>query len=291
MTKEELIKINGEFLSEHYEISETDVNMANNYIELIEKTRSDKQPKVGDILQFTNKHGDYYGYAHIDAIKDGKATICERAYTPFISEYDGEIRLSTSGGAWTTLDAKNFKYLGKADKKFCDWGHYGACAHGAIDFIATVNVWEFKEENKFGEYTTKDYKKQYINILDNEAMEKRQSNYRVLGDGNAWETIEEYEDYKKLYNGAEFDGYWDNQKVLFTWKEKRIFIENPYTFEDLPLKSYVILDNGSKYKAKVSKDVENKIVLIFINRDCKYDINNYTWEEYHKIPLYKEVIS
>lgn len=286
MTKEELIKINGEFLCEHSEITDKDVEMCNKYINLIENTRDENKPKVGDILMYTNEHGDFYAHAHIDRIfEDGQAEICEQAYVPFISEYNGEIRLSTSGGAWCKLDTKKFKYVGKNLKKFCDWGHCGACAHGAIDFTAVVNVWEYNAENKFGEYSTKDYKKQHIHFLDDDAKQKRGTNYSVLGEGNAWETIEEYEKYKKLYNGVEFEGYWKNDKVLFTYKEIRMYV-NEFQYANLPYKKYVILDNGSKKKAKISKDDENKTITLYFNDKEKYEFTNS--EEWRKIRLYEE---
>ena len=287
--KEYLERINGEFLGEHYEITENDIIMCQKYVDFIEKTRDEKQPKVGDILMYTNEHGDFYKSAHIDKIyEDGSAEICEQPYVPFIgyAKDNKNIVCSTSGGAWCRLDTKKFKYVGKNLKKFCDWGHCGACASGAINFTASVNVWEYKADNKFGEYSTKDYKKQYISFLDKEQMEQRNTQYSILGDGIAWETTEDYENYKKLYNGVEFEGYWKNQKVLFTYKEKRMRINN-FQYEMLPLKSYVILDNGSKYIAKVAKDNDSKTILIFLNDDYKYEYNDF--KEWQKIRNYSEV--
>jgi hypothetical protein len=287
--KEYLERINGEFLGEHYEITENDIIMCQKYVDFIEKTRDESQPKVGDILMYTNEHGDFYKSAHIDRIdEDGSAEICEQPYVPFIgyAKDNKNIICSTSRGAWCKLDTKKFKYVGKKLKKFCDWGHCGSCAHGAIYFTASVNVWEYKKDNKFGEYSTKDYKKQYISFLDKEQMEQRNTQYSILGDGIAWETTEDYENYKKLYNGVEFEGYWKNQKVLFTYKEKRMRINN-FQYEMLPLKSYVILDNGSKYKAKVAKDNDSKTIIIFLNDDYKYEYNDF--KEWQKIRNYSEV--
>lgn len=287
--KEYLERINGEFLGEHYEITENDVIMCQKYVDFIEKTRDESQPKVGDILMYTNEHGDFYKSAHIDKIyEDGSAEICEQPYVPFIgyANDNKNIVCSTSGGAWAKLDSKEFKYVGKKLKKFCDWGHCGACAHGAIDFTASVNVWEYKADNKFGEYSTKDYEKQYISFLDKEQMEQRNTQYSILGDGIAWETTEDYENYKKLYNGVEFEGYWKKQKVLFTYKEKRMRINN-FQYEMLPLKSYVILDNGSKYMAKVAKDNDSKTIIIFLNDDYKYEFIN--GEQWQKLRVYSEV--
>ena len=92
--------------------------------------------------------------------------------------------------------------------------------------------------------------------------------------------------YKKLYNGFEFDGYHQNQKVLFTYKEKRMRISE-FQYEMLTLKKYNILDNGSIYQAKVCKDEETKTIIIFLCELFKYDSKN--WEEWKNIKKYSEV--
>lgn len=297
MEKDLFIKINGEFIEEHYELEQTDYNIANKWIDIIEKTRTQKSPKPGDVLQLTNEHGDYFGFAHIDNYNsDGMLTVCERAYTPFCGRYieeKNDVTFSTSGGAWCSVDPSLCKYVGTTQKKFCDWGHNGACAHGAIDFVATVNVWEYKAPNpKFGEYTTQFYKKQYITIQSEETMQKRQSNYKILGDGIAWETMEEYENFKKLYNAKEFPGYWGNtQKVLFTYKENRFYNTSTFQYESLHLPQYIILNNGSKYIAKVAKDDEQKQIFIYLCEDYKIKFDYSTEEkrkEYQNIKLYSK---
>jgi hypothetical protein len=278
--KEYLEDLNRMFLAEHYELTESDINMCKKYQDFIENSRDEKHPKVGDILMYTNEHGDFFNSAHIDRIyEDGSADICEQPYVPFISyaKDKKDIVCSTSGGAWSKLNSKDFIYVGKRVKKFCDWGHCGACASGSVTFTALVNVWEYKEKDcKYGDYSTKDYDKQYISFLSDEQKEKRHTSYSILGNGIAWETVEDYENYKKLYNAVEFEGNWTNQKVLFTYKEKRLRINN-FQYEMLPLKKYIILDNGNKYMAKIAKDNDTKTLLIFLNEDYKLKFDNENW--------------
>lgn len=290
---EELKKYNNEFLAEHYEIYESDLKLANKWIETIEKTRNEKQPKVGDVLRLTTKHGDFYRYAHIDRInEDGKAEVCENAYIPFIGRYDeikNDVSLSTSGGAWCSVPINDLKYIGQEKKIFQDWGHCGACAHGTIKFPVIVNVWEYKEPNAlYKDYTTEFYNKQYIHILTDEQMEQRQTDYAILGDGIAWETLEEFENYKKLYNAEEFDNGFN--KVLFTYKENRFYNVSTFKYEDLNLKKYIILNNGSKYIAKIARDDEQKQIFIYLCEDYKINFENIEqWRNYKRYSEYKEV--
>ena len=89
-----------------HRLTQQDVDMANGYVELIERTRSEKIPQVGDRLIYVDRYGKYYGNALIEKRKntDGLISICEIPYIPFIwEEYDG-IGLSVSGGSFHHID-------------------------------------------------------------------------------------------------------------------------------------------------------------------------------------------
>ena len=49
-------------------LTQEDVDMVNSYVELIERTRSEIKPQIGDRLVYVTEHGDYYGNALIDAV-------------------------------------------------------------------------------------------------------------------------------------------------------------------------------------------------------------------------------
>ena len=142
-TKETLTEINDRFCRAHYHgITDSDLVMANDYVRLIEITRSSKTPKAGDRIRYTNKYGDYYEYAHIEYVRDGIVNVCECPYVPFIGKNrigDG-IYCNTSGGAWTNIPVENLTYVGTEEKTFQDWGHDGACADGTVQFKANVSV-------------------------------------------------------------------------------------------------------------------------------------------------------
>lgn len=262
MTKKELEKINNRYLyagDTTHTIEDQDVKKINQWIELIESSRNSLIPQPGDIVRLTNEHGDYYPMAHIDSINDNKAEICENAYTPFVhTKKDGTFGCSASGGAWCSIPINELKLVDKQEKAFCDWGNCGACAHGAIDFIANVNVWEYKAENRYGEYTTKDYNKMYISINEN----KKDSNYIIFGDGIAWESWGDYYNYKKIHKAHEFAGNWENQRVIFTYKEIKKLIDRK---EWEKLGGYITTElfNGTDVPTKIIYDDKNKIMTSY----------------------------
>ena len=64
-TVETLKPLNILYDHEH-RLTQQDVDMANGYVELIERTRSEKIPQVGDRLIYVDRYGKYYGNALIE---------------------------------------------------------------------------------------------------------------------------------------------------------------------------------------------------------------------------------
>lgn len=122
-TEETLIKLNESYHYDH-RIVESDVVMANTYVQMIESSRSDKQPRNGDMIRLTTKYGDYYHYAHLEKLYEYGFSVCERPYIPFVFSHPTKngISCSTSGGAWLSVPPKSLKYVGKEEKYFKDWG-------------------------------------------------------------------------------------------------------------------------------------------------------------------------
>ena len=158
-TVETLADINGRFTNAHCKINQSDVDMVNELIELIEKSRSVIVPMPGDIVQYTNKYGEYFSSAHIETVTDGVIYICEQAST-YLSKTENGVACSSSGGTWSHIEISNFEYIGTTERRFWHFGHCGACADGGIDFYATVNVWkcDLNEEP----FSTKTHDKYYI---------------------------------------------------------------------------------------------------------------------------------
>ena len=146
-------------------LTQEDVDMANSYVELIERTRSKITPQIGDRLVYVTEHGDYYGNALIDSrsAKEGYLSVCEQPYVPFVWEEDGNIRLSVSGGAFHSVNPEELKFLKWTEGVFKDWGHCGACANGSVSFLAKVLLWFYAEPNpRYGDFTTETYRKFYL---------------------------------------------------------------------------------------------------------------------------------
>ena len=258
-TKETLAKINQRYCSAHYHgVTDRDLSMVNNYVELIENSRSKETPKAGDRIRYTTSYGDYYERGHIEYVRDGEVNICEQPYVPFIHENvnkDG-INCNTSGGAWTDIPVSELKYVGEEEKTFCDWGSSGACASGTVEFNAKVNVWEYVAEQKYP-YTTKTHNKMYISYNPN----RKDSNYIFFGEGSAWETELDFQAWLETVRGEVFKGNWDNQIVVWYWKQKEVQV-SPTEYETINGIEDTMLLNGCR-RCKRIYDEENKTVITY----------------------------
>lgn len=243
-------------------ITQSDVDMANKYVRLIESSRSIVEPKAGDIIQFTNKYGDYYHRGHIEQTDNEKVYLCEQPYTPFVFVNNQQLSYNTSGGAWQWAPKTELKYIYKMPKRFCDWGNCGACADGAVEFEAWVSVWEYKEPGSlYGDYSTKDYDKFVIDYcVDAFGYPRNGSPYRYFGDGFAFKNKAEYDAWLKTYRGVEFKNEWrPNQTTVFAYRKKEILIsENDWNDLNYPIDTR--LCNGSVIPVKVNYDDDNHIV-------------------------------
>lgn len=139
-TLETLRPLNQSYDYDHM-LTQSDVDMANDRIVIIQSSRDDNTPQPGDIIQYTTKRGDKYDHAHIESVNNDSCYICTMPMIPFVIVDDNQIRCSTSGGIWCNVPRDGVSYIGKAEKLFKDWGRYGAQANGAVCFLAEVNVW------------------------------------------------------------------------------------------------------------------------------------------------------
>lgn len=269
-TRETLTKINQRFCYSHYHgITDSDLTMVNDYVRVIEFSRSKKIPKVGDIVEYTNEYGDYYMNAHIEnKYEDGNIYICERPYVPFIrvNKNENGIICSTSGGAWCTIPVTNLIYIGEREKTFCDWGHCRACKDGAVEFKAKVSVWRYtSSENKFISentgmpYTTKDFARMKINYCADEYGEAKDgSNYIYFGENHAWKNDLELQAWLRTFRAEVFD-WGDNGMFVWHWREKKYSV-SPKEFESLDLPEDTLMNNGRVLRCKRKYDEENHIV-------------------------------
>lgn len=199
-------------------LTQEDVDMANRYVELIERTRSEMTPQVGDRLVYVSRHGDHYPYALIDDERNGSLSVCEQPYVPFVWPVAGSIRLSVSGGAFHSIDPKELKFVKWTEGSFKDWGHCGACAHGAVTFTAKVPQWIYREpEPLYGDFTTETFRRFYLH-KDSEARNLYQSlDIAFHNEGDFQQFLQDYE-------GTVFQGNWENQIVVWCFHREYVFL-------------------------------------------------------------------
>ena len=231
-TIETLKDINASYDHQHG-VTESDVIMVNELVQLIENTRNDASPRIGDVVQYVNKYGNYYEHAHIEQVKGSELYVCEKPMTPFITSYGNTLSTNTSGGAWSNIPS-NLKRVGTEEKAFVEWGHGGARANGAVRFLATVNVWEYTEGEH--EFTTKTHDKFFVSVREQE--NSYDSEYYITKDGSPYAVMSsdsEYNAWLKTYHGVERDGFNPNSRIVWAYKQKSLCV---------PLEEYKEISNA-----------------------------------------------
>lgn len=142
-------------------VNDRDEQFCNLYTQIIALSRRTWQPVAGDTIIIDGKR------AHIDTAESYTAIsanfakkpvgmiklgVCYQPMTPFIratlGDSSAKLSLSTSGGPWDSIEIESQRLVltGQEQKFFCFFGHSGARANGAIDFDATINVWEITKK-------------------------------------------------------------------------------------------------------------------------------------------------
>jgi len=257
-TLESLKPLNVPFDSEH-RLEQSDVDMVNRYIKLIESTRRDK-PCPGDIVEHTDEYGDYCRNAHIKTY-DGEAERFAVRIHPFVPCVyrgdDGQVAWhATGGGMETFVDSSHLTYIGKREKLFMAFGHCGVVGNGAVYFKALVNVWEYiAPGQKHPGYTTKDWRKQYISYRENPVDG---CVYRYYGQDIAFKNAAELQYWKHTYKAVEFPGDFRDHTVVFHYRENdKLVSREEWNALDLPLDTRFV--NGIIHVKVAYDDVTHMI--------------------------------
>ena len=215
-TYETLLPLNVSYDYDHI-LTQEDVDTVNALVEVIEKTRSEYSPKIGDRVVYIEKGGDYHHRSLIE--KKGERGLY--AYIPFVWESDNNIALDVSGGSFHWVDPDKFKFVEWIEADFKKWGHCGARANGAVKFKAKVPLWTYTEPNPlYGNFTTKDWKKFYLRKREVPDACNLYDGYEI-----AFGSEEELQEYVKDHNGTIFTC---NDPTLFVlWCYKRQFEFRP----------------------------------------------------------------
>ncbi|PGK51213.1 hypothetical protein CN918_25835 [Priestia megaterium] len=274
-TLETLMNGNNDYHNEH-NISEKDIQLANEWVQFIEQTRDEATPQPGDIVQYTSKSGIYFHNAHFEYVKDGKGIIIGSSHTPLVSKSsDGsKLEINDTGGGNFFSVPTTLRYIGKRPKMFWFWGHKGICGGGGIDIEAMVNVWEYQEGNAV--YTTRDYERYDLYVLHKED-ESQPTLYKVISesyDTHIFNTYDEYEQWVRLNRGIEMPGEKITAlKTIWTHKQVRHDVsEETYNILYLAKTESVFL-NGNWYECK--RIYENATIHTYVPPLIdKYLLNN-----------------
>lgn len=145
-TLETLLPLNVSYDYDHM-LTQGDVDMVNSIVEVIESTRSERIPKVGDRIAYVRDDGSYHGRALIEREIDGYFRICTAPCIPFVWIKENDISLDVSGGPFCHADIKGLRFTGWIEADFKKWGHCGPTVNGTVSFKARVPLWSYIESS------------------------------------------------------------------------------------------------------------------------------------------------
>lgn len=260
VTLEQLKKWNARFESAHFECNESDLVMANSYIDLIEKSRSKNTPVKGDVVRFTNEYGKYYSHALVEWADDDEVGLCEQG-NPSIGKSDSEIGffLSISGGSFPRVPLNKMKLIGKTKTRFWDFGHCGACKDGGIDFFAEVNLWECDINEQ--PYSTKNRDMYHITY----STMREDTGYKFFATKDAmsscaWKNEGDLQDWLRT-NRASITNQSPRQMTVWTYKET-VHHCSPAEYESVNAPEDVMCMNGHR-RCKRIYDDENSVIHVY----------------------------
>lgn len=147
---------NMRFISNHGDMNIDDFMKIDAHQTTIEHARNfpdgSPVPVPGDIVEgvYYGDHPYKWGILLNNRFEKDKFSVCAEPYVPFVCACREEpgYALSVSGGPFLTVTPDRLEYIGPDSRLFCDWGHEGPCADGAVDFSAGVSRWRVKPEKK-----------------------------------------------------------------------------------------------------------------------------------------------
>lgn len=226
-TIELLSAINPAYCYKH-RVTQVDVDNVNHMVECIEKARENvSTPMEGDIIHYSDRYGIYYRNAllvKLDEFGDGKAEICFSPFGTRVSEQNGAIHVSASGGPFGLHQPEDFIYEGFEKRRFSIWGSCGPSESGCVEFEARVHLWSYREPNPcFGDYSTENWDMFYVSSTEAPANGSPY-HYKVMEPGGTsryafGKRQKEYLSWLRTYRGVEFEGHYANQTVVFCYRK------------------------------------------------------------------------
>lgn len=249
-TQETLLPLNVSYVYDHH-LTESDVDMANALVELIERTRTVEHPHSGDLMVHVSKHGDYSARALIEKEYDAVLSVCIHPSIPFVYRKENGLGYDVSGGPFDCVKISDVKLNGWDTAYFKEWGHSGPRANGCVYFAARVALWEYREPDPlYGDFTTKDWLRIYVR-KDTD----RDAGYLYQGIGICCKDEKEFEEFLRDHEGTAFPGNWEDQVVVWCFKHSMKGISRQqWEAMDVPASERVI--HGRLQPVKICKDKE-----------------------------------
>lgn len=256
-TLETLLPLNVSYDREHI-LRQSDVDMVNRLVEVIEDSRSDSIPKIGDRMRHTDRHGDFYGHALLEKVRGDKISVCLQPYVPFVGIGEPDIWIDVSGGPFSSIVPGDMKFTGWKEGMFKAWGHCGPCANGTVSFTAKVPVWEYIEpEPLYGDFTTETWRKLYIHKDTGP-----DSRYLYKGDCIAFCDDAEFDRFREDYEATVFPGNWEDRLVVWCFRKKTEFLpEDEWNRLALPVQER--MRNCRPTRVKIDKDMERHVTTFY----------------------------
>ncbi len=250
-----MLKIMNPVYDKYYGLNKEDMKKVNNWVREIESFL-DVKPKEGDIVNFTSKYGDYHERTLLETHlkSDGLFKLCLLPQIPFAVKSDGKYQISSSGADFRTIDPELLVKKDTTYALFQDWGHRGPCSNGSIEFVAQVNLWEYKHPYpRYGDFSTNEYQKILL---------KKDNKGGYFGKDISFSTKKLLNEFMERFHGILFSGDSENQFIL--WCYKKQFLElAPIDWEMMKLTEYYAVIKNSHQKVKFEKDHDKHCVNFY----------------------------
>ena len=261
-TLKSLKALNPVFDSSHG-LGQSDVNLVNHYVELIQSSRC-KTPCAGDIIDYTDEYGNFHKSRHIHEFisETNQVLFYPCPFGPFVySDKEKGLSFQSIPGSDIAVDFSNVSYVGKRKRTYKIFGRCFHPANSAIYFNALVNVWEYiVPDQQHPGYSTKTWRKHYFSYVEKPHDGSAPHYYDFLN-GIVFDTAKEFDLWKKTYRAVEFPGGSPNQTVLFLYREKSCLLSREgWDALDLPLDTRWVNGRHSTIHIKVDYDDEDRTV-------------------------------
>lgn len=215
-TEDSLKCLNASYDS-RYGITRQETGKVNEIIRLAKEGRGlSLVPREGDMVEYFPQNGDYFPQAHIETIKNGKATLCLSSYAPFCYVERRKLCYNTDGGPWVQVPVSGLTPAETTIKRFQTWGRKGRCKNGQVYFQIPVRSWTFYEPNPlYGEYTMKYWGKYLIEKLPDP---EKKGEYVYRCDGFTLYSERELKELADLLHGKVFNGLHRRSLVLWGYR-------------------------------------------------------------------------